>query len=174
MTFKEFIVDNGSEVTFSVECENYLNKFSGSATTRTVQAGRIYSNDIYVIKDFVVKIRNKSTSSLLGLLSGRTYLQNPSFYNTGVPQTFWVNDQDELITSESTGQTRTQLDNQYIWTVNYDSVLETSVTKLTEDIGNLFTTNSSNSITNVLSSNEYNIGYNETSLLSFVGNNKSL
>jgi hypothetical protein len=45
---------------------------------------------------------------------------------------------------------------------------------LTEDIGNLFTTNSSNSITNVLSSNEYNIGYNETSLLSFVGNNKSL
>ena len=79
-----------------------------------------------------------------------------------------------MITSDSSGQTRTQLDNQYIWTVNYDSVLETSVTKLTENIGNIFTTNASNSITNVLSSNEYNIGYNETSILSFVGNNKSL
>ena len=167
---QEFVVANGSETTFNVECEDYLDSY----TEAGIPSGRVYANNIYVIKDFVVKIRNKSTSSLLGLLSGRTYLQNPSFYNTGVPQTFWVNDQDELITSESTGQTRTQLDNQYIWTVNYDSVLETSVTKLTEDIGNLFTTNSSNSITNVLSSNEYNIGYNETSLLSFVGNNKSL
>jgi hypothetical protein len=167
---QEFVVANGSETTFNVECEDYLSSYEEAG----IPSGRVYANNIYVIKDFVVKIRNKSTSSLLGLLSGRTYLQNPSFYNTGVPQTFWVNDQDELITSESTGQTRTQLDNQYIWTVNYDSVLETSVTKLTEDIGNLFTTNSSNSITNVLSSNEYNIGYNETSLLSFVGNNKSL
>jgi len=167
---QEFVVANGSETTFNIECEDYLDSYTGAG----IPSGRVYANNVYVIKDFVVKIRNKSTSSPLGLLSGRTYLQNPNFYNTGAPQTFWVNDQDELITSDSSGQTRTQLDNQYIWTVNYDSVLETSVTKLTENIGNIFTTNASNSITNVLSSNEYNVGYNETSILSFVGNNKSL
>ena len=165
----EYVVGNGSETTFNIECENYLKSISISG-----ESGRIYSNDIYVIKDFIVKFRNKSTSSALGLLSGRTYLQNPDVYNTGAPQTFWVNDQDELITSDISGQTRTQLNNQYIWTVNYDSVLDTSVTKLSENIGNLFSTNSSNSLTDILSSTEYNLGYNETSILSFVGNNKSL
>lgn len=167
---QEFAVANGSETTFNVECEDYLDTYTGSG----IPTGRVYANNIYVIKDFVVKVRNKSTSSPLGLLSNRTYLQNPNVYNTGVPQTFWVNDHDELITSDTSGQTRTQLDNQYIWTVNYDSVLDTSVTKLTENIGNIFTTNASNSITSVLSSNEYNVGFNETSILQFVGNNKSL
>lgn len=167
---QEFVVANGSETTFNVECEDYLSNYTGSG----IPTGRVYANNIYVIKDFVVKVRNKSTSSALGLLSNRTYLQNPNVYNTGVPQTFWVNDQDELITSDISGQTRTQLNNQYIWTVNYDSVLETSVTKLTENIGNTFNTNASNSITSVLSSNEYSVGFNETSILSFVSNNKSL
>lgn len=167
---QEFVVANGSETTFNVECEDYLDSYTGSG----IPTGRVYANNIYVIKDFVVKIRNKSTSSALGLLSNRTYLQNPNVYNTGVPQTFWVNNHDELITSDISGQTRTQLDNQYVWTVNYDSVLDTSVTKLTENIGNIFNTNASNSITNVLSSNEYNVGFNETAILSFVGNNKSL
>jgi len=167
---QEFVISNGSETTFNVECEDYLDSYSGAG----IPTGRVYANNIYVIKDFVVKIRNKSTSSALGLLSNRTYLQNPSYYNTAAPQTFWVNDQDELITSDTSGQTRSQLDNQFIWMVNYDSVLETSVTKLSENIGNLFTTNVSNSITNVLSSSEYNVGFNESSILSFVGNNKSL
>jgi hypothetical protein len=167
---QEFVVANGSETTFNIDCEDYLDNYTGSG----IPTGRVYANNIYVIKDFVVKVRNKSTSSALGLLSNRTYLQNPNVYNTGVPQTFWVNDQDELITSDISGQTRTQLDNQFIWTVNYDSVLETSVTKLTENIGNTFNTNASNSITSILSSNEYNVGFNETAILSFVSNNKSL
>ena len=172
----EYVVGNGSETTFNIECEDYLNPFTGAG----IPSGRVFANNIYVIKDFVVKFRNKSTSSALGLLSSRTYLQNPDVYNTGAPQTFWVSDQDELITSDISGQTRTQLNNQYIWTVNYDSVLDTSVTKLTENIGNLFTTDSSsdtpptNSLTNILSSTEYNLGYNETSILSFIGSNKSL
>jgi hypothetical protein len=46
------------------------------------------------------------------------------------------------------------------------------VTKLSENIGNNFTTN--NSITGVLSSNEFNVGYNETTVLNFIGNNLSL
>ena len=172
----EYVVGNGSETTFNIECESYLSPFTGSG----IPSGRVFANNIYVIKDFIVKFRNKSTSSALGLLSSRTYLQNPDVYNTGAPQTFWVSDQDELITSDISGQTRTQLNNQYIWTVNYDSVLDTSVTKLTENIGNLFTTDSSsdtpptNSLTNILSSTEYNLGYNETSILSFIGSNKSL
>jgi hypothetical protein len=167
---QEFVLANGSETTFNIECEDYLDTYTGTG----VPSGRVYANNIYVIKDFVVKLRNKSTSSSLGLLSNRTYLQNADVYNSSAPQTFWVNDQDELLTSETTGQTRTQMNNQFIWTVNYESVLDNNVNKITENIGNLFTTNSSNSITNVLGNNEYSVGYNETTLLSFLGNNKSL
>ena len=167
---QEFVVSNGSETTFNIECEDYLDTFTGTGAP----SGRVYANNIYVIKDFVVKLRNKSTSSALGLLSNRTYLQNADVYNSSAPQTFWVNDQDELLTSETTGQTRTQMNNQFIWTVNYESVLDNNVNKISENIGNLFSTSLSNSITNVLGNNEYNVGYNETTLLSFLGNNKSL
>jgi len=167
---QEFVINNGSETIFNIECEDYLDKFSGQG----IPTGRIYENGIYVIKDFVIKVRNKAQESPLGLLSSRTYLQNPDVYNTTAPQNFWVNDQDELITSDITGQTRTQLSNQFIWMVNYDSVTSNSVSKLSENIGNLFSTNNSNSVTPALSSTEYNVGYAETSILSFVGNNKSL
>ena len=167
---QEFVVSNGSETTFNIECEDYLDTYTGTGAP----SGRVYANNIYVIKDFVVKLRNKSTSSALGLLSNRTYLQNADVYNSSAPQTFWVNDQDELLTSETTGQTRTQMNNQFIWTVNYESVLDNNVNKISENIGNLFNTSLSNSITNILGNNEYNVGYNETTLLSFLGNNKSL
>ena len=172
----EYIVSNGSEIKFNLECEDYLDKFSGSAASRSVQAGRVYSNNIYVIKDFVVKIRNNSIDSPLGLLSNRSYVQNSDMYNTGAPQVFWVNDKDELLTSGSTGQTRTQLNNQFLWNVNFETINSTGtiVTKLSDNISNSFVSNESNSITSVLSSSEFNIGYNETTLLSFVGNNKSL
>jgi hypothetical protein len=49
------------------ECEDYLNVFTGQG----VPTGRVYENNIYVIKDFVVKFTNKSSESLLGLLSNR-------------------------------------------------------------------------------------------------------
>lgn len=165
---QEFVIKNGSETVFNVECEDYLEQFSGVG----IPLGRVYANDIYVIKDFVVRIRNKSQSSPLGLLSSSTYLQNPSVYNTSVPQMFWVNDKDELITSDSTGQSRTQLNNQFVWQVNYDSIGDNTVTKISENIGNSFT--NTNSITSILSNNEFNIGFNESSILNFLGNNKSL
>lgn len=167
---QEYIIKSGSETLFNVECEDYLNNFTGQG----IPTGRVYANDIYVIKDFVVKFRNKATESALGLLSSRTYLQNTDVYNTSAPQIFWVNDQDEMITSDISAQTKTQLNNQFIWGMNYDSVNDTSVAKVSENIGNSFVTNTNNSITSVLSSTEYNVGYNETSILSFVGNNKSL
>jgi hypothetical protein len=165
---QEFVISNGSETVFNVECEDYLEAYSAPGAP----TGRIYQNNIYVIKDFVVRIKNKSLESPLGLLSGRTYLQNSDVYNTSVPQMFWINDKDELITSDATGQTRTQINNQFFWQVNYDSISDSTVTKLSENIGNSFT--ETNSITDILSSNEFNIGYNETSLLNFIGNNKSL
>jgi hypothetical protein len=51
-----------------------LNVFTGQG----VPTGRVYENNIYVIKDFVVKFTNKSSESLLGLLSNRNYLQADS------------------------------------------------------------------------------------------------
>lgn len=165
---QEFIISNGSETTFNIECEDYLEKFTDTGAP----SGRVYQNNIYVIKDFVIRIRNKSTSSPLGLLSNRNYLQNTSVYDKSVPQVFWVNDKDELITSDISGSTKTQINNQFIWMTNYDSVTDTSTSKLSENIGNIFTSN--NSITSILSNNSYNIGYNETGILSFLSNNKSL
>ena len=165
---QEFIVSNSSETVFNVECEDYLDKYSATGAP----SGRVYQNDIYVIKDFVIRIRNKSVNSPLGLLSSKTYLQNSPVYNQGVPQAFWVNEKDELMTSDISGSTKTQVNNQFLWQVNYDSISETTTTKLSENIGNAFTVN--NSITSVLGSNEFSIGYNETSVLNFLGNNKSL
>jgi hypothetical protein len=138
-----------------------------------VPTGRVYENNIYVIKDFVVKFTNKSSESLLGLLSNRNYLQADSMvYNSEAPQTFWVNNQDELITSDTdAGQTRTQLDNQFIWMTNYDSIAKI-LFRFRPEYWKLF--NRNNSITSVLSSSEYNIGYNELNTLNFMGNNKSL
>ena len=167
---QEFVISNGSENTFTIECEDYLETYKATG----VPTGRVYANQIYVIKDFVVKMKNKSADSPLGLLSDKSYTSYSTAYNSNSPQVFWVNDQDELITSDITGQTRTQMNNQFVWTVNYDSITSNSVSKLSENIGNGFKSKNSNSITNILASTEYNIGYSETSILSFIGNNKSL
>ena len=167
---QEFIINNGSEITFNVECEDYLELYNSTGAP----TGRVYQNNIYSIKDFVVKLKNISADSPLGLISSRNYLTNSSVYNTNAPQIFWVNDKDELITSDTTGQTKTQLNYQYVWSVNYDSVTANSVNKLSENIGNSFNTIGNNSITSVLSSTEYNIGYYDSSILNFVGNNKSI
>ncbi len=168
---QEFAISNGSETTFNVECEDYLDSYTATG----VPTGRVYQNNIYVIKDFVLKVTNKAADSPLGLLSNRNYVDsNGAVYNTTTPQAFWVNNQDELLTNDVSGQTRTQIDNQFIWMVNYDSITTTSVSKLSENIGNSFDVDHNNSITNILSLPEYNIGYNESSVLNFIGNNKSL
>jgi hypothetical protein len=167
---EEFIISNGSETTFTIECEDYLEPYKATG----VPTGRVYANNVYVVKDFVVKVKNKSVDSPLGLLSDKNYTSYSTAYNSNSPQVFWVNDHDELIASDTTGQTRTQMNNQFIWSVNYSSITSNSVNKLSENIGNAFKTKSSNSITSVLASTEYNVGYNETTILSFVGNNKSV
>ena len=168
---QEFLVSNGSETVFTIECEDYLTPYKATG----IETGRVYTNQVYVIKDFFIKIRNKSVDSPLGLLSSKTYTSSKDVYNTGTPQTFWVNDKDELLVSDVSGKTLTQLDNQFLWSVNYDSSASNASNRLSENIGNLFNTNiKNNSITNVLGTTEYNLGYSEQSILSFVGNNKSI
>ena len=168
----QYIVQNGSQLSFTVECEDYLDNYASTG----VPTGRVYANNIYVIKDFLLQISNDSTTSPLGLLSNRSYINptNTDVYNSSAPQVFWVDDQNQLIFDNSTGSTKTQLDNQFIWGVNYDGLNQTSITNLSSNVGNGFVQNNTNSITNILSSTQYNIGYSENSLLSFVGNNNSL
>ena len=167
---QESIVSSGSENTFILECEDYLDLYKATG----IETGRVYANQIYVIKDFVVKFKNISVDSPLGLLSSRSYSNNSDVYKSAAPQVFWVNTNDELITSDVTGQTKTQINNQYIWSINYDSITSTSINKLSDNIGNSFNINNSNSITSVLGSTEFNLGYGDSSILSFVGNNKSI
>ena len=167
---QESIVSSGSENTFILECEDYLDLYKATG----IETGRVYSNQIYVIKDFVVKFKNISVDSPLGLLSSRSYSNNSDVYKSAAPQVFWVNTNDELITSDVTGQTKTQINNQYIWSINYDSITSTSINKLSDNIGNSFNNSNSNSITSVLGSTEFNLGYSDSSILSFVGNNKSI
>lgn len=166
-----FVVKNGTELVFNIECEDYLDRYTAAGVT----TGRVYQNNTYVIKDFLLKVRNKSVDSPLGLLSNRTYSNsNSDFYNTTTPQSFWVNQLNELVVDNSTGITKTQKNYQFLWSVNYDSVTQTAASKLTENIGNNFVSNNSNSITKVLGSDEYNLGYLENAILSFIGNNNSL
>jgi len=168
----QFIVKNGSSLNFNIELEDYLEQYTGVG----VPTGRVYSNNIYVIKDFLVKVRNKSIDSPLGLLSSRLYnsSSNSDVYNYSAPQIFWVDQQNQLIISNSTLSTKTQIDNQFIWSVNYDNIDQTSVVKLSQNVTNNFTSNNSNSLTDILSSDQFNLGYSENSILTFVGNNLSL
>ena len=168
----KFVVANGSELVFNIECEDYLDLF----TSPGIPSGRVYANNIYVIKDFLVKVKNKSVESPLGLLSSRIYnsSSNSEVLDPDTPQVFWVDNQNELITSDVTGSTKTQLDYQFIWSVNSDGVNQTTKTKLSENIGNSFVSAGSNSITGPLSSEEFNLGYYDPTILTFVGNNKSL
>jgi hypothetical protein len=165
-------IGNNSVTTFNIECEEFLETFSGTG----VPVGRVYANNIYVIKDFAMRIRNKSSESVLGLLSGRTYANNPDVYNIGVPQTFWANNQDELIFTDVSGVSKTQVNNQFLWQVNYEAVTSQTnvVTRLSENVGNSFVSNNSNSLTNILSLDEYNLGYSENQPLNFVSSNSSL
>lgn len=167
---EESVIKNGSEITYNIECEDYLEKREGD----NIPTGRVYTNDIYTIKDFLLRIENIASESPLGLLSDKSYYTNSSFFNPSAPQSFWVNDRDELIFSNTTGNTRTQLNNQFIWSVNFDTVDDINVTNLSDNIGNGFVQALNNSITNILSSTSLNLGYSDSTILQFNSSNNSL
>jgi len=167
---EQFAIGNNSETGFFVELEDYLNNF----VQNNVQANsRVYVNRIYTIADFNIRIRNKSVESPLGLLSNRTYTPS-TIYNSLAPQVFWVTPDNELLFTDISGSTKTQLDNQFIWCVNYDTITQNSLSKLSENIGNSFLTINTNSLTDKLSLTEYNLGYSENTPLAFVNSNNSL
>lgn len=166
---EEFKIGNNSETGFFVELEDYLNLYIENGATRN----RRYINRIYTVGDFTLKIRNKSIESPLGLLSSRTYSPS-SIYNSLAPQVFWVNPNNELLFTDVSGSTKTQLDNQFVWCINYDTITQNSLSKLSENIGNSFVTLNSNSLTDKLSLTEYNLGYSENTPLAFVSSNNSL
>jgi hypothetical protein len=173
---EEFIVANGSDLVFNIECEDYLLPYTGAnlADTSSIPTGRVYANNIYVIKDFLLQFKNVSNDSPLGLISSKEYTSG-EIYDSRVPQVIWVNDQDELLVSNLKGVSNTQLDFQYLWSVNYTSLTQNlQATKLSDNIGNNFLSIGNNSLTQVLSSNEFNLGYSENALLGFVGDNNSL
>jgi hypothetical protein len=168
---KEYEIMNGMEKIFNIQCEDYMDKFQGD----NIPNGRVYRNDIYVIQDFYIKISNVSESSPLGLLSSRIYKadSNSDVFKKSIPQVFWVNENHDLLFNNSTGETNTQFDNQFVWACNYSGINSDRVLKLSSNIGNSFNTDG-NSLTNSLSSTSYNLGYQEDSLLAFSSNNNSL
>jgi hypothetical protein len=167
---QEFTVTNNATVEFNIECEDYMSPFTGTG----VPTGRVYANNVYVIKDFALRIRNKSLDSPLGLLSEGLYSGQTDYYSPAVPQVFWVTPQDSLIIDDTTGVSRTQVNNQFLWSVNFESVQQGQVNRLSTNIGNNFQTNGSNTITDILSQPEYNIGYSEAQLLNLLSSNTSL
>ena len=166
---EDFTIGNNSETGFFIELEDYLNQFIEDGIVKN----RRYVNRIYTVADFSIKIRNRSLESSLGLLSNRFY--SPStIYNSLAPQVFWVNPNNELLFTDVSGSTKTQLDNQFIWCINYDTITQNSISKVSENIGNSFVTLNSNSLTDKLSLTEYNLGYSENTPLAFVSSNNSL
>lgn len=166
----ETIINSDVENTFTIECEDYLTKYVGDANGKS---GRIYDNTIYTIKDFSLRIKNSSVDSPLSLLTNRNNTYN-GFYSSDVPQNFWVNERDELQFINSTGKTNCQINNQFLWQVNYVEKTETTIVKTSADIKNDFISMNDNSLVGVLSSIEYNLGYNTNTLLSFNSYNNSL
>jgi len=168
----ELIINSGSTTNINIELEDYLEEY----TATNVPTGRVYKNQIYVIKDYIVRIKNNSADSPIGLLSNRNYNSstNAEVYNGSSPQVFFVDQQNQLLTSDTSGVSRTQLDNQFVWSVNYDNIDQTSVVKLAQNIANNFEDDNTNSLISTLSSETFNLGYQENEILTFVGNNKSL
>jgi hypothetical protein len=169
---QDFAIQNNSETGFTIELEDYLLGYVENDQFATSRSRR-YINKIYTIPDFSVIVRNKSLDSPLGLLSNRDY-SGSSIYNSVAPQVFWVNPDHELLFTDVSGSTRTQLNNQFIWSLNYDSVTQNDLSKVSENIGNSFASLGNNSLVDKLSLTEYNLGYSENTAISFVSSNNSL
>jgi TolA-binding protein len=167
---QEFSVVNNSTIEFNIECEDYMTEFTATG----VPTGRVYANNVYVIKDFSIMVKNKSADSPLGLLSEGLYSGQSDYYNPAVPQVFWVTPQDSLLYDDTTGVSRTHLNNHFIWSVNYESVQDGQVNRLASNMGNSFQQDQSNSLTDIFSQPEYNLGYSEPQMINFLATNNSL
>lgn len=168
---QEYAVINGAQLEFNVECEDY-----GILNDDTIP--RVYKDfDIYRINDFYFTVENIAQESPLGLLSNRTYVNSPenSFHNQTMPQSFWINNNDQLIlnsvTPGSTSLSRMQKDKQWIWYANVYNNLQTSEA-ITVSGGNSITSNNGTTINNpflnvsggsIPANGSLNLGYSNSS-----------
>jgi hypothetical protein len=159
-------VSNLGTYKYSMNCEDFMKVY----TDTNVSGNRVYENRIYNVQRLKIKIENSSADSSLGLLSNKTYIGTPDIYRTEHPQMFWVNKNDILQTSVSGSSTNTQLDNQFIWAVNYDSDNKS----LSENIGSGFVDSNSNSIISQLAKIDRSIGFKNNQKLNFIGGNNIL
>ena len=160
-------IKDGDTIVYGIECEEYLTKYLDTRLKST----RVYENSIYKIDSFRIEIKNNSKDSPLGLISSFSYTDT-DVYAPSLPQVFWVDKNDNLITVDSTTNTKTQMDNQFVWSVNYESSASSTQNRLADNIGNSFA--ESNSLIRVLSTTQYNLGYGESTKISFKSGNKSL
>lgn len=170
---QEFTIINGAQLEFNVECEDY-------GVLDDPNVARIYNDDVvYRISDFSFVVENNAQENPLGLLSNRNYVNTPEnpFHNQSKSQSFWVNNNDQLILNSvspgSTSASRMQKDKQWIWYANVYNNTETnlginltggnSITTGGGTVVNRFLDGSGNSIP---ANTSLNLGYQDiTSLL---------
>jgi hypothetical protein len=101
---QSFVLENNSIKKISVDCESY-----GESPGNRVE--RNYYNDVYIIKDFYLKLDNVSESNPLGLLSDRSYIDSTQdstniFFQYEDAQTIFIDEKNSMYT---------QRDNQFVW-----------------------------------------------------------
>lgn len=116
-------INNGANVEFTIECEDYGKKYEDNNIT--AKDGIYDDRLVYVINDYSIRIENNAQTSSLGLLTNRNYISNTGienpFHKEDFPQALWVSSDDNLLLSESGGVGVTQLENQWIWVTNKKS-----------------------------------------------------
>jgi len=94
-------IGNNSETNIIVECEDY-GEISGAT------ADRIYYNNIYVIKDYYISLKNIAQNNPLGLFSDRNY-------TVGGTNSFFQFTDDSSCYIDADGYLHNQEDNQFLW-----------------------------------------------------------
>lgn len=131
-------VFNGNSINFNLNLEDYMKKTKIGLTNAPVDSNitRCYSNEIYLIEDFELELRNDATTdSPLGLLATRNYgsfpgsLSSDFAYRTENTQPIWLNNSNDLHYDQSFNDggganlypaVGTQTNNQWIWLQNKD------------------------------------------------------
>lgn len=113
-------VNNGANVEFTVECEDYGKLWGDDSLPG---ADRIFDDrPVYVINDYSIKLLNNAQTSSLGLLTNRPYISTTgienAFHKESFSQSMWVSPDDELLLEEENGTAVSQLNNQWIWSTN--------------------------------------------------------
>jgi hypothetical protein len=100
-------INNNSNTTISIECEDYGTLISG--TTRT------YQNSLNVIDDYTVVLENTVQNGNLGFLSNRMYASGGtnSFFTSG-------NINNQILMVDWSNMLRVQSDNQFVWFADRD------------------------------------------------------